>query len=48
MDKFDIFINKNANAQPTQYITFRQKKIAKLLKKIISKVVTIVDILNNV
>ena len=47
MDEFDIFTNKDANAQPSQYTTSRQKEIAGLLEKGVFKVVTTEDIPSN-
>lgn len=44
IDEFDIFINKNADAQ---YIVFKQKEIVGLLKKKVFKVVTFEDVLSN-
>ena len=37
MDKFDVFTNKDADAQPTQYTASRQKKIARLIEKVFLK-----------
>lgn len=54
MEKFDVCINKNINAQPLQNTTFRQKEIFELLKKyifkvdILEKVVNSEDILSNI
>ncbi len=47
MDEFDVFTNKDANAQPPQYTTYRQKEIAGLLEKGVFKVVTTEDIPSN-
>lgn len=47
MDKFDIFINKNANILSTQYTASRQKEITGLLEKGVLKVVTTEDIPSN-
>lgn len=47
IDKFDVFINKNADPQQIQYTEFRQKEIAGLLEKRVFKVVTTANIFNN-
>ena len=47
MDEFDIFINKNSDMHPTQYIASRQKKITGLLEKCVLKVVTSKDFPSN-
>lgn len=47
MNKFDLFVNKNANTQPAQYITSRQKKITGLFEKSVFKVFIIDDIPSN-
>ena len=44
---FNVFINKNSNVYPAQYIIFRQKEIMGLLKKGIFKVVTSKNIPSN-
>lgn len=33
LDKFDVFIDKNIDAQLSQYLIFKQKKMARLSKK---------------
>lgn len=48
MDKFDIFIYKNAVAQSAEYTVSRQKEITELLEKDIFKVVITKDISSNV
>lgn len=47
MDNFNIFINTNAHRKSAQYITSRQKVIARLLKKDVFKVVILDSILSN-
>ena len=47
MDEFNVFTNKDANAQPPQYTASRQKEIAGLLEKGVFKVVTTEDIPSN-
>lgn len=48
MDKFDVFINKNANAQLAEYTLFGQNEIAGLLEKDVFKVITIEDIPSHI
>ncbi len=47
MDKLDTFTNKDADAQLPQYTVSRQQKIARLLEKILFKVVIPEKILSN-
>ena len=47
MDKFDVFINKNSDAHPAQYIVSRQKEITGLLEKGVFKVITSKDVPSN-
>lgn len=47
IDKFDVFINKNTDVYPTQYIASKQKTIAKLFEKNVFKVVTTIEIPGN-
>lgn len=47
LDKLDIFINKDENAQLSQYSISRQKEIAGLFKKSVFKVVISKKILSN-
>lgn len=47
MNKFEVFINKNANGKSAQYITSKQKEFARLLKKDLFKVVTTDSISSN-
>ena len=47
MIKFDVFTNKDANAQPPQYTVSRQKEIVRLLEKGVFKVVTTENIPSN-
>lgn len=47
MDKFDLFINNNANIQVAQYTASRQKEIARRREKDIFKFNTTKNILNN-
>lgn len=44
IDKFEIFINKNANVQ---YTSFKQKEIARLLEKKVFQVVISKDVSSN-
>ncbi len=44
IDEFDVFTNKDANAQPPQYTASKQTEIAGLLEKEVFKVVTTEDI----
>ncbi len=47
INKFDMFINKNADDKLVQYITSRQKEVARLFEKGVFKIVTINDISSN-
>lgn len=47
MDKFKVFVNKNSNAYPAQYTTFRQKEITGLLEKGVCEIVTSKNIPSN-
>lgn len=44
MDKFDIFINKDADAQ---YTASRQREIARLFEKKVFKIITFENVLSN-
>lgn len=39
MDKLNVYINKDVDTQPSQYIAFRQKEIAGLFEKSVFKAV---------
>lgn len=48
MNKFDEFINKNADTQLAQYIASQQKEVSRLLEKEVFKGVISEDDLSNV
>ena len=48
MDRFDVFINKNADAQPAQYTASRQTEVNGLLEKGVFKAVNSKDVPSNV
>lgn len=48
MNKYDIYINKDIDTQLPELITFKQKKIAKLLEKKVFKAINSKKILKNI